>query len=592
MDAQAAQATRSGSLARRLARVAPGLPALLRYERADFPRDLAAGLSVAAIALPVGIAYAQLAGFNPAVGLYASILPPVAYALFGTSRQLIVGPDAATCAIVAAAVAPLAGGDDALYLSLTLTLTFFTGLLCIGASFLRLGALADFLSKPILVGFMNGVALSILLGQIGKLFGFGIDAGGILPRLFEFVSKLSLTHWPTLAVGLGTFAVVMASTRWLPRVPAALIAMLAAAVASGVLGLEAMGVAVVGPVPGGLPQLRMPSLPLDLLDNLLAEAAGLAIVSFSSMMLTAQSFASKNRYDIDADREFAALGAANLASALSQGFAVSGASSRTAMSDAAGGRTQVSGLVAAAAVALVLLFLTGPIAHIPIAALSAVLVTAALSLLDIATLRIFYRIDRREFVLSLLATLGVVAVGAVDAILVVLVLSILRFVQLVSRPRVEVLGSVPGHPGFHSLARHAQAQGESGVVLFRFNGPLVFFNAPYFKRQVLKAADEAGPNLKWFVVDMLPVTMIDATGLYIAREVLDTLSARGVVTAAAGRQAEWADWAARRGFSGEMRTRAFPTMRQALKAYREETGQQHAQAPPVEVPSSDPDAST
>ena len=198
------------------------------------------------------------------------------------------------------------------------------------------------------------------------------------------------------------------------------------------------------------------------------------------------------------------------------------------MSDAAGGRTQVSGLVAAAAVALVLLFLTGPIAHIPIAALSAVLVAAALSLLDIATLRIFYRIDRREFVLSLLATLGVVAVGAVDAILVVLVLSILRFVQLVSRPRVEVLGSVPGHPGFHSLARHPQARGESGVVLFRFNGPLVFFNAPYFKRQVLKAADEAGPNLKWFVVDMLPVTMIDATGLYTAREVLDTLVRAGL----------------------------------------------------------------
>ena len=237
--------------------------------------------------------------------------------------------------------------------------------------------------------------------------------------------------------------------------------MLAAAVASGVLGLEAMGVAVVGPVPAGLPQLRLPNVPLDLLDNLLAEAAGLAIVSFSSMMLTAQSFASKNRYDIDADREFAALGAANLASALSQGFAVSGASSRTAMSDAAGGRTQVSGLVAAAAVALVLLFLTGPIAHIPIAALSAVLVAAALSLLDIATLRIFYRIDRREFVLSLLAMLGVVAVGAVDAILVVLVLSILRFVQLVSRPA----GGGPGlRAGASGLPLAGAPSGSAGRV--------------------------------------------------------------------------------------------------------------------------------
>jgi MFS superfamily sulfate permease-like transporter len=242
---------------------------------------------------------------------------------------------------------------------------FLTGLLSIAGSFLRLGALADFLSKPILVGFMNGVALSIVLGQIGKLFGFDIDAGRIIPRLLEFLSKLELTHWPTLVVGLATFAVLAVWPRIAPRLPAALVALGAAAAAVRLLGLDAAGVKVVGDVPAGLPPFRLPNFPLEMLDDLLAAAAGVALVSFSSMMLTSRSFASKNRYEIDPDREFAALGAANLASALSQGFAVSGADSRTAMIDASGGRTQVTGLVAAGAVAAVLLFLTGPAAACP-----------------------------------------------------------------------------------------------------------------------------------------------------------------------------------------------------------------------------------
>ena len=563
-------------------RFAPGLPALLLYERANLRHDVVAGLSVAAVALPVGVAYAQLAGFNPAVGLYASILPLVAYALFGTSRQLVVGPDAATCALVAASVAPLAGGDEALYLSLSVTLAFLTGLLCIAGSFLRLGALADFLSKPILVGFMNGVALSIVLGQIGKLFGFDIDAGRIIPRLLEFLSKLEVTHWPTLAVGLATFAVLAVSPRIQPRLPAALVALGAAAAAVRLLGLDAAGVRVVGDVPAGLPPMRLPKFPLEFLDDLLAAAAGVALVSFSSMMLTARSFASKNRYEIDPDREFAALGAANVASALSQGFAVSGADSRTAMSDASGGRTQVTGLVAAGAVAAVLLFLTGPLGYVPVAALGAVLIKAAVSLVDLGQLRVFYRIARLEFALSVIATLGVVAVGATKAILFVVILALLRFVRIASRPRIEILGEVEGHPGFHSIARHPGARTEAGLVAFRFNGPIVFFNAPYFKREVLAAADAAGPALRWFVIDMLPVTMVDATGLYAARDVFDTLRERGIVVAAAGRQVEWQKWAAARGFWRALQqTRAFPTLRQAVHAYRRETGLDGVDVPPV-----------
>ena len=407
------------SLTERLAHIAPGAAALLHYRfAADFRHDLVAGVSVAAVALPVAVAYAELAGFAPVVGLYSSILPLAAYAIFGTSRQLIVNPDAATCAMVAAAITPLAAGNAESYASLAIVLTFFTGLFCIAASFLRLGALADFLSRPILVGFLNGVALSILLGQIGKLFGFAIESGRIIPRLLEFLSKLPQTHGLTLAVGLGSFAVLLLAQRFLPRWPSALITLIVAGVTVAALHLDQQGVAILGPFPAGLPALRWPTVPLDQLPALAASAAGLALVLFSSGVVTARSFAAKNRYEIDVDREFAAFGAANIAAALSQGFAVTGAASRTAMADSAGGRTQVTGLVAAATIATVLLFLTGPLQYVPIAALGAVLVFTAFSLFDLRTLREIWRIDRREVGLAMLTMLGVVAVGAINAILI------------------------------------------------------------------------------------------------------------------------------------------------------------------------------
>jgi high affinity sulfate transporter 1 len=556
-----------------LERIAPGLVKLLHYRREDISHDLIAGLSVATVALPVGVAYAELAGFNPAVGLYSSILPLVAYAIFGTSRQLIIGPDAATCALVTAAVTPLAAGNQNLYQSLSVTLALMAGILCIGASFLKLGAFADFLSKPILVGFLNGIALSIMLGQIGKIFGYQIAAGGIVPRLLEFARKLGLTHWPTLAVGLSTFVVLLITPRLSRRIPAPLVAMVVAALAVRLLGLEAHGVKTIGDVPAGLPVIRIPRFPLELVPSLLGDAAGLALVTFSSMMLTSQSFASKNKYDVNADREFAALGAANIASALSEGFAVSGADSRTAMSDTVGGRTQVTGLVAAAAIGIVLLFFTGPLRYVPVAALGAVLVKAALSLVEIPSLRTIYRIDRREFALSVIALLGVVAVGAIRAILFAVVLAILRFVRLISRPKVEILGKVKGFPGFHSIERHSEAVMTPGLMLLRFNAPIVFFNAPYFKREVLAAAQAAGPSLKWLVIDMLPITMIDATGLYTAEEVFDTLKQQGVVLSAVGRKTEWRLWAeSHHRDPQDRKIQLYPTFREAIRVYRRAHG--------------------
>jgi len=555
-----------------LARFAPGLPALLNYRRGDFPHDLAAGLTVAAVAVPASVANAQLAGFSPVVGLYASMLPMVAYALFGTSRQLLVGPSAAGAAIVASALVPLAAGDEARYVDLAMALTLITGLLCIGASFLRLGALSDFLSKPILVGFMNGVAIDVVLSQIGRLFGITIEASGIVPRAWEFISKLPLTHWATLFVGLGTLALLAVAPRFVKVLPGALIAMAAAALAVRVLGLEQAGVATLGPMPGGLPLPRVPVIPLDKLPMLVAEAAGIALVMFSTTMLAARSFADRNRYEVDADREIAALGVANIAAAVTQGFAVNGTNSRTAVGEAAGGRTQVTGIVAAAAIAVVLLAFTGPLRYIPTVSLAAVLVGAGASLFNWRAVAAIRRIDRREYWIAMIATVGVIAVGVINAILVAVVLALLSFVRLASRPKVEILGAVPGQPGFHSIARHPDAATPPGLVLFRFDGPVIFFNAPFFKREVQKAALAAGPQLKWFVIDFLPINMVDATGLYAIQEVIDELRSRGIAVGAAARETQWADWAAERGYGAELgKTRFFATLEHAVQAYDDET---------------------
>jgi high affinity sulfate transporter 1 len=565
------------SLSERLGRIAPGVPELLHYKREDLSHDVAAGLAVAAVALPVGVAYAQLAGFSPEIGLYSSIFPLLAYFLFGTSRQLILGPDAATCALVAATIGPLALGDPQAYLTLSALLTLFAGLFCIAASFLKLGALANFLSRPILVGFLNGVAISIALGQSGKLFGFVTERKGIPKVALEIYSKLGLIHWPTFAVGMLAFAVMLLAPRLVKRLPAALIAMVVTGAVVALLGLESAGVATLGVVPAGLPGIGLPESSLELLDehlgSILGAAAGIALISFSSAMLTARSFAAKNHYDIDVDREFAALGIANIASAFSHGFAISGADSRTAMNDSAGGRTRLAGLVAAAAVAIALLVLTAPLQFVPVAALGAVLIMAALSLLDLRSLRHFWMVNKTEFGISLIASFGVIRFGALQAILFVVVLSLLRFVQLVARPRVEILGTVPGSQAFHALSRHPDAVVIPGLVMFRFNGPVVFFNADYFKREALAAASREGDQLRWFVIDMLPITQSDVTGIDAVIELEAELTRRGAQLVIAGRRAETKLRLQERGLPELVPDdRHFTTLLNAQRAYCASTG--------------------
>src|SRR4029077_10018649 len=348
--------------------------------------DVVAGVSVAAVALPTAIAYAELIGFEPVWVLYSAILPLLVYAIFGTSRHLIVNPDAATCAMIGTTLMPLAAHANSLT-SLSVMLALFTGIFCILAGLLRLGFVADFLAKPILVGFLNGVAIHIFLGQIGKVFGFSMKSHGIVPSLLEFIQKLPQTHLATLAVGVLTIGVMLAGRRWLPRWPAPLLAVIFAVVLVYSMGLEGKGVAVVGQVPPGLPRLRWPEFEPEFIVPLLGGALGVALLSFSNAIVVARSFAAKGRYEVDVNQEFIALGACQIAAGLSQGFAISGADSRTAMNYASGGKSQVSAVVAAGMMAAVLMFLTVPLGFLPKAALGAVLIVAAIGLFDVEELR-------------------------------------------------------------------------------------------------------------------------------------------------------------------------------------------------------------
>ena len=547
----------------------PGLAALRRYRfGSDFSSDLFAGLSVAAVALPVSIAYAELAGLSPAVGLYASIGPLLVYALFGTSPQLMVNPDAASCAILAAAVTPLAGGDPGLYLSLATALTLFTGVLCMLASVFRLGVLANFLSRPILVGFLNGIALSIFLGQIGKVLGFQINASKILPKLLEIISKLPSTQMPTLLVTLFSIAVLVLVKKFITKVPAALAVLVLSAVVVKLFDLQSLGVAVLAPVPAGLPALALPIVPLDTVPQLLGSGAGLALVLFTSGTITSRSFASRGGYEVDVDRELVAYGAANIASSLAQGFVVTGADSRTAMAVTAGGKTQVTGLVAAAVIALVLLFFTGPLQFVPLAALGVVLISAALSLLDFSSLRLLWRMDRRECGLSLVTTAGVVALGSINGILIAVALAIVRFVKHTARPSVELLGKEKGLPGLHSIDRHTSAKAIPGLVLFRFNAPLVFFNAEHFKQCALKAAKSSGDDLRWFVIDTIPISDIDINGVTVLKDLKQKLAGQNVKLVLAGRQSEIETGLRQIGEQVKnVSELTYPTLRQAVNAF-------------------------
>jgi len=506
----------------------PLLRDLRQYRPEWLSHDLIAGLSVAAVQVPTAIAYANLAGFPAEVGLYASMLPVLIYALFGSSRQLIIGPDAATCAMVAALLLPLAQGNLAYYLHLSAALAIMAGLLMVIGGMTRMGFIVNFFARPILIGFLNGVALSIIAGQLGKLVGITMVNRDFVPSLLELVERLGETHAFSLATGLSTLMLLILVRRFAPRAPAALVALLVAGMGVFLLGSDGEGVKLVGAVPSGLPAFSLPNLGYEGLQNIFMDAVGLVIVTFTSGMLTARSFATRNGYAINADQEMRAIGLSNMASGFFGGFAVTGADSRTAVNDSSGGKTQLVSVVAALATAVVALFLAEPLGHLPIAALAAVLIYSAWGLLDFAAYRHLRKIDRFEFHLSLGTTVGVMVIGVLPGVVLAILLALLNVLVKIYRPADTLLGKVPGMESYHDLSLSPDSQPVPGMIIYRFEAPLLFFNADYFKARVLELVDSAQPRPRWFVLSAEAISQLDSTGAMALDELNGELQARGV----------------------------------------------------------------
>ncbi|MCO1668056.1 SulP family inorganic anion transporter [Pseudomonas aeruginosa] len=551
-----------------LARWVPGLDSLLHYRRAWFRSDVQAGLSVAAIQIPTAIAYAQIAGFPPQVGLYACILPMLIYALIGSSRQLMVGPDAATAAMVAAAITPLAAGDPQRLVDLSMIVAIMVGLFSIVAGLARAGFIASFLSRPILVGYLNGIGLSLLVGQLGKLFGYEAATSGFVAGILALLENLLHIHWPTLILGSLSLLLMVLLPRRFPQLPGALCGVLLASLAAALLGLDRYGVELLGEVPAGLPQLSWPQTSLEELKSLLRDATGITVVSFCSAMLTARSFAARHGYSINANHELVALGLANIGAGVSQGFAISGADSRTAVNDMVGGKTQLVGVVAALVIAATLLLLNKPLGWVPMPALGAVLLLAGWGLIDVQALKGFWKLSRFEFSLCLLTTVGVLSVGVLPGIFVAVSIAVLRLLYYTYRPSDAVLGWMHGIDGQVELAKYPQATTLPGLVIYRFDAPLLFFNADYFKQRVLAVVDGSErPNA--VLLNAEAMTNLDISGLATLHEVQQILKAQGVHLSLARVTGQTLDLLQRSSMLGEIKPPlVFSSVRSGISAYR------------------------
>ncbi|HAS8180332.1 SulP family inorganic anion transporter [Vibrio vulnificus] len=513
----------------------PGLVQLKHYQKEWLADDVRAAFSVVAVALPVAISYAQLTGVSAIVGLYSCVLPMLVYALMGTSRQLIVGPDAATCAVIAAVVTPLAAGDATKHWQLVMTMTAMTGMWCVLASRLKLGILADFLSRPILLGLLNGVALTIIVGQFAKVVGWKYEQRYLLERLWEAPQRLADLHWPTLALSVATVAVYLVTKRFRPSWPAAMFAILITTSSVWLLRLQEAGVSVVGLTQGGFPNFQTPEFELGVTRELVVPALNLAMVSFVSMMLTARSFAAKNGYDIDADKEFRALGFANIASACSQGFAISGADSRTAVNDANGGKSQLVSIIAAITIAVIAVFIYQPLQFIPIASLGVVLIIASLSLLDLKGIWILRKRDKDAFYLASITFVSVLVIGVIPGITLAVLLGLFQFLRIVMRPSDQLLG-LDEEGTIRTVDGTGKATPIPGMVIYRFNSPLTYFNAPYFKRRLLEHAEHT-KDVGCVVVDAVSsFTHLDLSVMATLADVHETLKKRGIRLILAGRK--------------------------------------------------------
>jgi high affinity sulfate transporter 1 len=483
--------------------VVPGVVTLRAYRRRWLAKDLVAGLVLTALLVPQGMAYAELAGLPAVTGLYTSILCLIGYAVFGPSRILVLGPDSALGPMIAATILPLAGanGDPARAVALASMLAILVGAIMILAGVAKLGLIADLLSKPTRLGYMNGLAVTIVFGQLPKLFGFSVDGDGLIAELVGFVQGVAggETVAAALAIGVAGLVAILVLQRWLPKIPAVLVAVVLSIVAAAVFDLAARGVQLVGVLPQGFPPFTIPDVSLSDLPLLVGGALGIALVALTDTISTASAFAARRGDEVRANQEMIGIGAANVAAGLFQGFPVSTSGSRTAVAEQSGAKTQLTGVVGAVLITLMLLFLPGLLQDLPQPTLAAVVIAAALSLADIkGTARLWHQ-RRVEFSISIAAFLGVALLGVLPGIAVAVALSILNVFRRAWWPYQTRLGLVHGLHGYHDVTSYPQAQQLDGLVLYRFDAPLFFANARTFRDEIRKLAD-GDPRPRWIVV--------------------------------------------------------------------------------------------
>lgn len=508
----------------------PGLAMLRRYEAAWLVHDVGAGLVLATMLVPVGIAYAVASGLPGINGLYATIIPLLVYALFGPSRILVLGPDSSLAAIILAVVLPLSGGDPQRAVSLAAMMAVVSGITCILAGAARLGFVTELLSKPIRYGYMNGIALTVLISQLPKLFGFSIESGGPLTNLWAIGQAIMAgkTNWTAFAVGAGTLLVILLLKRS-KRVPGILIAVAGATVIVGALDLAARAnVSVLGPLPRGLPAFAIPWInPSDIVPVVVGGLA-VALVSFADTSVLSRTYAARMKSHVDPNQEMVGLGAANLAAGFFQGFPISSSSSRTPVAEAAGSKTQLTGVVGALALVILLLAAPNLLEHLPTAALAAVVIAAAIGLIEVTDLLRIYRIQRWEFWLSIVCSVGVAVLGAIPGIGLAVAIAVIEFLWDGWRPHSAILGRAKGVEGYHDITRYPDAEQIPGLVLFRWDAPLFFANAEFFKERVLEAAAVSPAPVRWLVVTAEPVTSVDVTAADVLADLDSTLHDMGI----------------------------------------------------------------
>jgi high affinity sulfate transporter 1 len=516
------------------------------------------------------MAYAELAGVQPIAGLWAILPPLLIYALLGSSPQLSVGPESTTAVMTAAAIGPLVAGDSSNYASLCSLLALLVGIVCCAGAFARLGFLADLLSKPILVGYMAGVAVIMIVGQLGKISGISLKAESLFGQIGEFSARLSEIHLPTLILAAGVLSFLLFVQRRFPNAPGPLLAVLLATSAVYVFHLNDRGIAVIGEIPAGLPSLNLPGgfSPRQIV-YLLSSAVGIALVGYSDNVLTARAFGAKNDYRVDANQELLALGAVNIGNGLMQGFPVSSSGSRTAIGDSLGSRSQVFSLVAFVIVILVLLFLRPLLSLFPKAALGAIVIYAALRLIEIPEFKRLRRFKVSEFRLALITVFGVLATDILVGVGVAVGLSVIDLFARLMRPHDAVLGEVPNLAGLHDIEDWPGATTIPGLVLYRYDAPLCFANAENFRKRAIEAIEAEKIPVEWFVLNADAVLEIDITAVDMLRELHRELIARGITFAMARVKQDLYSQLRRAGIIEAIGAeRIYPTLHEAIGAFQ------------------------